>query len=298
MQWIEFIRTAGNRKRLWILLFMGYAVQLSGLGLTGYYLGKILNSIGITSAETQLLINALASIWQLCCSITFAKLIDRIGRRGLITFGFTVMLAVFVIWTVCSALNEERHFADRPLAIAVVAMVFLFQVGYQPTAIASIPYIIEMSLFLLRSKTAMIFQLCGYTASLYNGFVNPIAMDNIGWRYYIFAVAILAVECVSAWWYLPETKGKGLEEIGEIFDGAELVTGVQAMQKHREERRQFDGLHQRKGSAAEHVEATRDEVKRPAILVTSLSRRPFKGCTLSLDSNQVDIWDWSRVRAC
>lgn len=258
-QWGEFVRTAGNRKRLWILLFMGYAVQLSGLGLTGYYLTKILDSIGITAPETQLLINAVASIWQLCCSIFFAMMIDRIGRRGLITFGITVMFIVFVIWTVCSAINEERLFKDHALATTVVAMIFLFQVGYQPAAIASIPYVIEISLFSLRSKTAMIFQFCGYTASLYNGFVNPIAMNNIGWRYYIWAVVILAVECVFAWWYLPETKGKGLEEIGEIFDGDELVTGVQAMQKHRKEWHQMDGLHQRKGNVANHVEFGPDE---------------------------------------
>ncbi|CAK7212197.1 hypothetical protein SCUCBS95973_001362 [Sporothrix curviconia] len=231
--WREFIATKGTRKRLSILLFIGYGVQISGLGLTGYYLTKILDSIGITDSKTQLLINAVVAIWQLICSVFFALLIDRVGRRGLITFGFTFMLIVFVIWTICSALNQERNFEDKPLAIAVVAMIFLFQVGYQPLATASVPYVVETSLFSLRAKTAMLFQFCGYSASLYNGYVNPIALANIGWRYYIFAVAILAVETVYAWWFLPETKGKGLEEIGEIFDGGELVTGAQAIHQQR-----------------------------------------------------------------
>ncbi|KAG5770224.1 hypothetical protein H9Q72_002798 [Fusarium xylarioides] len=241
IQWSEFIRTSGNRKRLWILLFMGFAAQLSGLGLTGYYLTKILNSIGVINANTQLLINAIAAVWQLCCSVFFAMLIDRVGRRGLITFGITTMLVVFVVWTICSALNEERHFSDRPLALAVVAMIFLFQVGYQPFAISTVPYVVECSLYSLRSKTAMIFQFCGYSASFFTGYVNPVALDRIGWRYYIFACAVLGVECVFAWWYLPETKGKGLEEIGQIFDGDELLTGTQAITKKREEKyRAFD----------------------------------------------------------
>ncbi|CAK7214804.1 hypothetical protein SEUCBS140593_002314 [Sporothrix eucalyptigena] len=231
--WKEFIATKGTRKRLSILLFISYAVQLSGLGLTGYYLTKILESIGITDAKTQLLINACQALFQLVCSVSFALLIDRVGRRGLITSGFTTMLVVFVIWTICSALNQERDFADKSLAIAVVAMVFLFQVGYQQLAVVSVPYVVETSLFSLRAKTAMLFQFCGYTASLYNGYVNPIALENIGWRYYIFAVAVLAVETVFAWWFLPETKGKGLEEIGEVFNDGELVTGAQAIHQQR-----------------------------------------------------------------
>ncbi|CAK7205120.1 hypothetical protein SEUCBS139899_007885 [Sporothrix eucalyptigena] len=257
-KWSEFFETTGTRKRLSILLFIGYAVQISGLGLTGYYLTKILDSIGITNSETQLLINAVVAIWQLLCSVFFALLIDRVGRRGLITFGFTTMFIVFIIWTICSAINQERDFQDKSLAIAVVAMIFLFQVGYQPLAIASVPYVIETSLFSLRSKTAMIFQFCGYSASLYNGYVNPIALENIGWRYYIFAVAILGVETAYAWWFLPETKGKGLEEIGEIFDGDEFVTGAQAIHKKRSE--YHENFTQMEPAKSNVAEAVHDEV--------------------------------------
>src|SRR5688572_16168665 len=69
MQWSEFLRTPGNRRRLYILLFVGYMTQWSGNGLTSYYLPKILDSINITSPETQLLINALIAIFKVSCSI-------------------------------------------------------------------------------------------------------------------------------------------------------------------------------------------------------------------------------------
>lgn len=262
MQWTEFLRTKGNRKRLWILLFMGFAAQLSGMGLTNYYLAKILDGIGVTNADTQLLINAIAAIWQLTCSVFFAMLIDRVGRRGLITLGITTMLVVFIIWTICSALNEQRNYSDRPLALAVVAMIFLFQVGYQPFAISTVPYVVECSLFSLRSKTAMIFQFCGYAASFFTGYINPIAMDSIGWRYYMVACAVIAIECAFAWWYLPETKGKGLEEIGEIFDGEGPLTGNKAISKHRDEGHQVlyhRGLGEHKVADSDHFELKPNE---------------------------------------
>ncbi|KAG5810474.1 hypothetical protein H9Q74_005440 [Fusarium xylarioides] len=108
----------------------------------------------------------------------------------------------------------------------------------------------------------MIFQFCGYSASFFTGYVNPVALDRIGWRHYIFACAVLGVECVFAWWYLPETKGKGLEEIGQIFDGDELLKGTQAIAKKREEKyRAFDesSLRERKALSASHIEKGKND---------------------------------------
>ncbi|OAA67802.1 General substrate transporter [Akanthomyces lecanii RCEF 1005] len=231
MKWSEFVRTPGNRRRLLILIFVGYATQWSGNGLTAYYLPRVLDSVHITAPKTQLLINALIAVFKVCCSLACALSIDRVGRRGLILFGTTVMFVVFVIWTITSALNQERNFEDKRLASAVVAMIFLFHVGYQPLGAAAIVYVIESAPFSLRAKTAMIFQFCAYTASVFNNFVNPIAMDAIQWRYYMVYVAILVAEVIITYFFLPETKGRSLEEIAEIFDGPEAAVRGSDMTK-------------------------------------------------------------------
>jgi hypothetical protein len=49
--------------------------------------------------------------------------------------------------------------------------------------------------------------------------VNPIALGNIGWKYYIVFCCILAVLIVIIWFLFPETKGHSLEEIREVFEG-------------------------------------------------------------------------------
>lgn len=53
--------------------------------------------------------------------------------------------------------------------------------------------------------------------------MNPVGLQNIGWRYYLVYVAVLVVESVIAYGWFVETKGKALEEIAVIFDGEEAA---------------------------------------------------------------------------
>lgn len=54
---------------------------------------------------------------------------------------------------------------------------------------------------------------------MFNLFVNPIALENIQWRYYIVYCVILAVSVVFVFFFIPETANLSLEHISEIFKG-------------------------------------------------------------------------------
>lgn len=53
----SFFQTPGNRKRLFLLSWIGITMQLSGNCLVSYYLAKVLDSIGIKSTSQQLVFN-------------------------------------------------------------------------------------------------------------------------------------------------------------------------------------------------------------------------------------------------
>lgn len=61
-----------------------------------------------------------------------------------------------------------------------------------------------------------------------NQYVNPIGLNNIGWKYYLVYVVILVVESFIAYGWFLETKGKALEEIAVIFDGEQADVRVRA----------------------------------------------------------------------
>lgn len=221
--WKEWIITKGNIRRLARVVPLSFAIQWCGNGITSYYLTILLNTIGITSSKTQLIINGCLSITGFVIAIICALSIDRFGRRTLFIFAFSGMLTAFLIWTILSAINQERDFKDKKLSQGVVAMLFIFMVAYHFAAPTVPTYIMEISKYSLRSKASMLYQLCGNLAGVFNTFANPVAMEAIEWKYYIVYCCLLAVYLILTILYIPETKGRTLEEVSILFDGAEAI---------------------------------------------------------------------------
>ena len=108
-------------------------------------------------------------------------------------------------------------------------MIFLYGACYHICSPIAPTYIMEVVPYSLRAKAAMIYQLTGNLAGLFNAFTNPVAMEAISWRYYIVWCCMLALNFTLVWFFFPETRGKALEEVAEIFDGPEAMAGVNAM---------------------------------------------------------------------
>ena len=70
-------------------------------------------------------------------------------------------------------------------------------------------------------------QACGQVFGAYGGWVclisltpvNAIALEAIGWKYYILYIISDVAVLVIAWFIMVETKGLTLEEIAVQFDG-------------------------------------------------------------------------------
>lgn len=72
--------------------------------------------------------------------------------------------------------------------------------------------------FRLRSRGLSVAWVSVVFGNMFNTFVNPIALDAIGWKYYFVFVAVLVAYEFTVYFYYPETRGYSLEEMAVIFD--------------------------------------------------------------------------------
>lgn len=225
----DFITRKTYRKRLFLCVFVPIIMQLSGNGLVSYYLSKVLITIGITETKKQLEINGCLMIYNMVTSMTVASVVNRFRRRTLFLFSTGAMCATYVVWTALSAVNEQRNFKDHSYANGVLAMIFLYYAAYN-VGVNGLPflYLTEVLPYSHRAKGINIMQLVQQVVLVYNGFVNPIAMDAISWKYYIVYCCVNFCECVIVYFFLPETSGYTLEEVARVF-GDDPDTEIQVL---------------------------------------------------------------------
>jgi len=219
--------TPGNRKRMRIIIALAFFSQWSGNGLVSYYLNKVFDSIGITDPTIQLLINGILQIWNLAWAVFASFSVDRFGRRFLFLSSCIGMLVFFIMQTVCSA-QFALHHSDAA-AHAVIAFIFLFYAAYDLAFTPLIvSYTVEILPFAIRAKGFNVFNFAISLSLIFNQYVNPIALDNIAWKYYIVYCCWIAFELVFCYFFIIETKGRTLEETAALFDGEQAEAAVHA----------------------------------------------------------------------
>ncbi|KAI0767883.1 hypothetical protein BC629DRAFT_1596147 [Irpex lacteus] len=207
--WSSLIATPGNRKRMIIIIAIasspnGPETVLFVLPEPGVRYSR--HNRRNYSAFDHWYPRYMELFWALGASIA----VERIGRRTLFIGSCAGMLLFFTLQTICSA-QYALHGSDGA-AHAVIAFIFLF---YAAT-----------SEFSLRAKGFNVFNFVISVALIFNQYVNPIALGNIGWKYYIVYCCWIAFELVFCYFFIVETRGLSLEETAALFDGEEATRAV------------------------------------------------------------------------
>ncbi|CAH0055690.1 unnamed protein product [Clonostachys solani] len=194
--WKNVFRDAPMRRRFMLAGIVGFFTQWSGNGLISFYMKKILNLVGITNNLTVQKVILSEKCWGLINAIPIALIAPRFRRRVMFLICSTGTLVVYVVWTIASARFQIEQ--TRSAAIPVLVFIFL----YSPQ----------------RAQGIAVEQLMVRFAVFFNTYVNPIALDSIGWKYYIVYCVWVLFEIFTIWLLFPETHGRSLEELSFMFE--------------------------------------------------------------------------------
>ncbi|KAG2074267.1 general substrate transporter [Suillus decipiens] len=210
--------TPGNRRRVFIIISIAIFSQWSGNGLVSSYINIVLDGIGITTTQTKSIINGCLQIFNLASALLGTTLVDKLGRRKLFLISNVGMLIVFSMWTLTTALfNETKSTIAMKATIPLIFVFFFFyDFAYTPMIVS---YTLEILPYNIRARGLAISNFSAYLSNAVNLYVNPLALNSIGWKYYLFFCGWLVVELAFVTMFIVETKGRTLEDTAALFDG-------------------------------------------------------------------------------
>ncbi|TQS32338.1 hypothetical protein Golomagni_07348 [Golovinomyces magnicellulatus] len=186
--------------------------QMCGINLTTMYATTIFEqNLGLDSVKARILA-ACMCFMQVFGGLLAFYTIDRLGRRPLMLCsagGLTICMAVLA-----GSTSTMRNGATIIAAVFLFAFQFIFTVGYSGLTYL---YAAEIAPLQLRAAISAVSTAAVWMFNFLLAEVTPIGFDTIGYKYYIVFAVLNAAIIPTVYFFYPETNGRSLEEIDDIF---------------------------------------------------------------------------------
>jgi len=196
--YLDFLRTKGNRYRLYVLISLGVFSQWSGNAIISNYSSILYESAGVTGSTQKLGLSAGQTTLSLVVSISMALLVDKLGRRPSFLAATGGMMGTLALWTLTSGLYEDHGATNA--GTAMIVFIWIFGIFYSLAwSGLLVGYAIEILPYMLRAKGLMIMNLCVQVALTLNTYANPVAFaffDPHTWKFYLIYTVCLPPDMV------------------------------------------------------------------------------------------------------
>ena len=224
----------GLRMALLVGVMLSVFGQLSGVNIVFYYGPKILAAAGFEDVAS-LLGQVGFGIINLVFTIAALALIDRVGRRPLLVGGMAVVtLALAVIGGLFLYAGAESALADgrtgaavsRGVGIAIGVMICVY-VAAIAFSICAVIWVLTSEIFpnRVRGRAMSICTFANWLTNAFSAFVFPWYVTAFGMHTGFFTSAVICLVATLFFFrFVPETKGKSLEEIEYLWNVRRSVT--------------------------------------------------------------------------
>ncbi|KAI9487854.1 MAG: general substrate transporter [Benjaminiella poitrasii] len=222
------------RKGIVNRLFIGSAImffqQFTGMNAMVYYAPKIFQSVGLTGSSISLLATGVVGIINFVMTFPTVFFLDVLGRKTVLMVASVVMaICMIIVAAITGSFQDDwpNHTAEGWVCVAFI-YVFIANFAY---AWGPIGWVIPAEIFPLRcrAKAMSVTTSANWMCNFIIGLIVPVMLENITYGTYIFFACFLIISFFFVWFFVPETKGRSLEDMDEIFGGQSAVHDAQIM---------------------------------------------------------------------
>ncbi|KAL4875014.1 general substrate transporter [Aspergillus karnatakaensis] len=213
--WKSLATVPHYRKRAWIGFLTMFAGQFTGTLVINNYGPTLYASLGYGPANT-LLLSAGWITEGLFANVLNAFLLDRVGRKWLMTTGLAGCVVALVGECICLALFQGT--SNKAGNSAAVFFLYLHLAMYGSCVDAS-TYVFASEIWPTHLRAKGFALSCSglFLGSLILLVAAPTGFANVGWKFYLVMVVVSSLNIVIFAVCFPETKGLALEEIAARF---------------------------------------------------------------------------------
>ncbi|KAL0954801.1 hypothetical protein HGRIS_003748 [Hohenbuehelia grisea] len=199
--------------------------QFSGINVINYFGPQMYAGLGITGGRALLVQGIYGAIGPIANLFFIIFILDRVGRKKPLMFGAASFVVTFSILaaTVASFPPPPPDAPpDFPVNVtgqrAGIAMIFLTSIFFS-LSFGPVSWVLASEVFptSTRSIGTSVATCSNWAFNVLISQVSPLGMTNTGWKFYLVFVALNAADFVLITLFFPETKGKSLEEMAEVF---------------------------------------------------------------------------------
>jgi MFS transporter, SP family, major inositol transporter len=199
-----------------VVLGIGVAVasQVTGVNSIMYYGSQILKEAGFAT-KAALIGNVANGVISVLATFVGIWLLGKVGRRSMMLTGLTGTTSVLLLIGIFSMVLKGS--SALPYVTLSLTVTFL---AFMQGAIGPVLWVTLSEIFPLRLRGLGmgISVFCLWITNVIIGMMFPTLLEKVGLSGTFFIFAILGIASLSfIWKFMPETKGRSLEEIEAYF---------------------------------------------------------------------------------
>ncbi|KAK5645205.1 hypothetical protein RI129_006505 [Pyrocoelia pectoralis] len=243
IRYTDLVMNENSRKALVIMTVLNLAQQFSGYSVILMNVHSILDDTGAGSSLSSNNTAILYSILMLVAALLSSGLVDKAGRKILlgassVTTGFVILILAIYLALKNYGTDVEPYNWIPIFSVMAYAICFKFGLGVVPFLIAAEVYPTNLKALGMTSAEGIYL-----ISSILSIYVYQVLKENYGIHvpFFLFAICCFFTAIFTVF-FVPETKGKTLNEIQLMMNGNKVPNKVSDVEKKRIDLENFNTI--------------------------------------------------------